>query len=448
MQSFVQHGGSPRLHECKRVFRLLGLLLTAVLVISLVAPTVSYAHYDTAYWNEGVAAQSKAVWMRYLDDDLKLNQLSLPGTHDSMAHKSNLLGLDVTRTQTMDLWSQLTSGIRALDIRLYYEPNSQEFSIHHGPVHVGYDLDDVLTTVQNFLNQYPSETVVMRLKQEQSSASDTQMRQRFNIYYDRYRDLFYKGGSDNPTLGAMRGKCVILSDVLSLNSYGINYRDLNVQDSYHLNTNWDLYSKWLKVKNHINTTNNATNSDIYMNYLNGSGGSFPYFVASGHSAPATGAARLATGLTEPGFHNYYPDFPRGAWFGVFATIYFEGVNTLTADYLTRQNIDHCGIVMADFPGERLINAIINTNDFPVMIYSNGYYGGTAHGLAESTTNYWDWGSVGNDTISSVKVAPGYQVTFYYDCYQQGKSVTFTSDSTWVGDAHNDKFSSMVVTKIS
>lgn len=448
MQSFIQSRGSSRQHGRKGVSRLFGLLLAAALVVSITASTVSYAHYDTAYWNTGTTAQSKPMWMRFLGDNTKLSQLSLPGTHDSMAHKSNLTGLDVTRTQTMDLWSQLTSGIRALDIRLYCEPNSWDFSIHHGPVHVGYDLDDVLSTVQRFLQQYPTETVVMRLKQEQSSASDNEMRQRFNVYYNRYRDLFYKGGSDNPTLGEMRGKCVILSDVWSLNDLGINYRDLNVQDSYNLVSNWDLYSKWEKVKRQINAANQSTNTDIYMNYLSGSGGSFPYFVASGHSSPGTSAARLATGLTEPGFHNYYPDFPRGAWLGPFATIYFEGVNTLTADYLTKQNVGHCGIVMADFPGARLINAIISCNDFPVTLYADGNYGGDFVGVSTGTTNFWDWEPVGNDRISSLKVAPGYQVTLYTDSFCRGSAVTFVSDSSWVGDYFNDSFSSMVVEKIN
>lgn len=299
--------------------------------------------------------------MSDLDDAMTLSQLSLPGTHDSMAHKSNLLGLDITRTQTMDLWTQLTSGIRVLDIRLYYEPDGQTFTIHHGLVDVGYDLDDVLTTVQRFLQENPSEVVLMRLKQEQSSASDAQMKERFDTYYNRYLNLFYCGGKENPTVGEMRGTCVILSDVWSLNQYGINYRTINVQDSYNLTTNWDLYSKWEKIKAQVNLTNQSDGSGIYMNYLSGSGGSFPYFVASGHSSPGTGAQRLVTGLTEPWFHNYYPDFPRGAWFGRFATIYFEGMNTLTADYLTQQNIQRCGIVMADFPGERLINAIIDCN---------------------------------------------------------------------------------------
>jgi hypothetical protein len=55
------------------------------------------------------------------------------------------------------------------------------------------------------------------------------------------------------------------------------------------------------------------------------------------------------------------------------------------------------------------------------------------------------GSVGNDTISSLKVAPGYQVTVYTDTHATGSSTTFTSDTPYVGDNFNDKISSIEIT---
>lgn len=334
-------------------------LLIIFCLISSVTVNVS-AHYDTAYWNEGKRAQTRSGWMDWLPNDRKLSELSLPGTHDSMAWRSNLVGADITRTQTTNLYEQLISGIRAIDIRVKCEGNS--FPTHHGIVYLGEDFGDVLKTIRTFLTENPTEAVFMRFSQEASSASDLEMKRVFDIYYKEYGDIFYKGSSQNPTVGEVRGKLVFLSNVLSLNGYGINYRNIYTQDDYHLNTNWDLYSKWEKIKVHLNTSDDLSDRDvIYMNYLSGSGGSFPYFVASGHVSPGTGAARLATGLTEPGFRHSYPDFPRVNWFGVFATIAFEGTNTLTADYLNKHKISRSGIVMADFPGERLINAIIDCN---------------------------------------------------------------------------------------
>ncbi|HEX4228331.1 MAG TPA: hypothetical protein VHZ07_06655 [Bryobacteraceae bacterium] len=49
---------------------------------------------------------------------------------------------------------------------------------------------------------------------------------------------------------------------------------------------------------------------LYINYLSGSGGSFPYFVASGKSGPSTGGTLLLTGMTTITNPNTDPDFPR------------------------------------------------------------------------------------------------------------------------------------------
>ena len=139
----------------------------------------------------------------------------------------------------------------------------------------------------------------------------------------------------------------------------MQYSILKKQDDYTLNTNWDLYNKWTKIKKHFNDGN--TTAGIHINYLSASGGSFPYFVASGHSSPATGAPRLATGYTTPGWNSSYPDFPRTDCFIGICTISFEGTNELTMNYLNDGGISFAGIVMADFPGSGLINTVILRN---------------------------------------------------------------------------------------
>ncbi len=334
-------------------------ILAVVLLIAISAGSV-YAYDGADYWNEGKRSQTRSGWMDWLPNNRRVSDLSLPGTHDSMAFGENLTGRDITRTQTASLREQLMSGIRVIDIRVNYD-NDHSLTCYHGSANLGYNFEDVLSTVKQFLQENPTESVFMRLKQENSSVSDSKMEQAFKYYYNRYYQIFYRGYSQNPTVGEIRGKLVLLSDVWSLNQYGISYRNINKQDSYHLGTNWDLYSKWEKIKNQINRSNAKADSTIYMNYLSGSGGSMPYFVASGKTAPQTNAPQLSTGLTHPGFAHYYPDFPRGSWFLCFATIYFQGTNTLTSDYLVNNNIRYCGMVMADFPGRRLINNIIQCN---------------------------------------------------------------------------------------
>lgn len=344
----------------KKLVKYIIAIVLGVGLVLLVTPV--YAHEDTAYWHEEAAtALPQMDWMSRLPDDRLLVDISMPGTHDTMAFSRHLFGGDITRTQTMSLEQQLQSGIRYLDIRVSYDNGI--FYCYHGDVWLGYTFDDVLQTVQTYLQNHPSETILMRFKQEHSHVSDPEMWQLFTQYDERYPNLIWdrwKAATENPQLADVRGKVVILADVFNLPK-GIVYKNLPKQDNYHLNTNWDLHHKWETIKAELERTNGQRNQQIRLNYLSGSGGSFPYFVASGHVTPSTYGSRLSTGLTEPAFRGYYPDFPRVARLGKLATIAFEGTNTLTADYLTEHAITRAGIVVADFPGQRLIEAVISCN---------------------------------------------------------------------------------------
>lgn len=336
--------------------RLVSLALALVLVFSFVP--AAFAAQDTPYWHESKAVSSSSdlkSWMKNIPNGTPISNISIPGTHDTMAYSGGAVIKDIVRTQTMTLAQQLNSGIRFVDIRAAYK--NTRFDIYHGIVSLGSTLDNVLDTMSAFLKANPSETILMRFKQENTSASDAQMKALFDKYYEKYSDLFYvyKGGT--PTLGELRGKVLILSDVLSI-TQGINYRNINTQDDYNLSTNWQLYSKWEKVKAQLN--NASSGSGLYLNYLSGSGGSYPYFVASGKVTSSTNGAQLATGLVVTKSNTTYPDFPRKR-IGSLYSVYFEGTNKLTMDYISNNNLKHVGIIAADFPGEGLIRAVISAN---------------------------------------------------------------------------------------
>jgi 1-phosphatidylinositol phosphodiesterase len=100
-------------------------------------------------------------WMRGIPDDARLLSLSIPGTHNSCSI-GGILGF--TKTQDLDLLDQLKSGIRFLDIRLsHYQDN---LFVHHDVVHMGKCYADVLVACSSFLEQYPSETILMSIKDE------------------------------------------------------------------------------------------------------------------------------------------------------------------------------------------------------------------------------------------------------------------------------------------
>ena len=342
---------------------IIGYLSPLVALIAL--PPAAAAHSHSGYAYASTLGYTNLNWMTGLSDQVRLSYISIPGTHDTMAYQGQF-NSSISKTQTLNLRTQLDSGIRALDVRCRHIHD--RFAIHHGAVYLNASFDDVLRTVRSFLQQYPGETIVMRIKEEHTpSGNSRSFLETFNWYLGRseYGGLFWRSAlsATNPRLGDLRGKIVVLDDFPGTPDVGISYRQFSIQDRFHLRTNWDLYGKWEAVKGHLQAATDRANPNVaYINYLSGSGGSFPYFVASGHSSPGTSAPRLSTGLTTPAFSSYYPDFPRVSCFLGICTIAFEGTNTLTTDDLVRQRPEYVGILMADFPGAGLIRNTIAAND--------------------------------------------------------------------------------------
>jgi 1-phosphatidylinositol phosphodiesterase len=348
--------------------------ITALAVFATVAMSTvpAVAATEPGYSHDAPAIFPFPNWMASLPDSMKLSYMSIPGTHDSMAH----VGGDSVQTQSMDLSTQLFAGVRMLDIRILFQFNT--FDLSHGIIPQPGNFDVVVQTVSAFLKTYPHETVLMRVKDEINGLGNTiSFESAFQGYYARYSDVFWHNTAHetNPTLGELRGKVVVLQDFTATGSYGLYYSSLNAQDNYNLTTNWDLYTKWTEVKNQLNTANMVgefcilghcvqllpgNENKLYINFLSGATGVFPYFVASGKSDPSTGGPLLLTGKTTPGWSDW-PDFPRvGCVIGI-CSIAFEGTNNLTYNWLAAGGKRRVGIIMADFPGFGLIQQVIALN---------------------------------------------------------------------------------------
>jgi 1-phosphatidylinositol phosphodiesterase len=328
-------------------------ILAASFVVLLTA-SVS-AHWDPAYF------RNSDDGFKNNPDGVKLSQLAIPGTHDSGADGGR--DNDMLYTQCLNFDEQLRYGIRFFDIRVRHFGNS--FAIHHGAFFLNKHFDQFLNSVQKFLDRNPSETILFRLKHEHTEEKNTRnMLQTLDAYL-KGRNRFLQTKKRDITLKKARGKFIIMSDNGWFDSRGMSYGSSNIQDAYSLDNNWDLYSKWEKVRDQLHRAKDGDSNTFYINYLSGSGGSFPYFVASGHTDPSTSASRLSTGRTTPGWKDSYPDFPRTTCFIGICTISFEGTNILARDRIKNFNEGKqprtVGIIVADFPGDDLIQEIIRNN---------------------------------------------------------------------------------------
>lgn len=319
-------------------------------------------YQDGAFSCESDLDISNPNWMSKLPERKKLNQISIPGTHDSMAYGEKIEFASNTRTQSLSLKNQLNKGIRFLDIRLNYR--EKFFAIHHGSIFLGFNFLEVLVDCENFLEKNPSEFILMRVQQEASSANDRQIWAMFRKYHDMFKNLFWLNhkGLVNPNIEELRGKIVLLSE-LEYVDFSLKYSSLEIQDYYSLESLDNLKDKYIAIKDHFdkcNTDVKGGSEKIFLNHISAKDAAFPYMIAGGRTVMKTNSPRIVTGkiLFENDDESLYPRLDLGE--GVFAEVY-PGANKMTLDLVNKAELKYLGIVVCDFPGSELIQKVINTN---------------------------------------------------------------------------------------
>ena len=356
--------------------------LLVALVFVLGVGTV-LAHDNDGYSHDTTIGYTNTDWMRYLPNDRLLSEMSIPGTHDTMANDKAALLTVYSKTQTMSLKTQLESGIRVLDIRAHNQWDNKEnkyyFQIKHGPENTGHVFDeDVMDVVNDFLTEHDGETVLIKMKMEDHGSVDPNASDydpdaaawvsTYDAYMKAVGQKVWTGTDTNPTLGDVRGKIVILSNVAEcVTLCGLKWSSFDVNGDWDIGGNWGLYDLWVSAQDQINSARGGSATDYYATFLSGASTAnpvFPYFVASGHSSPQTDAPRLLTGtVVSKNDTSKWPDFPRVSCALGLCSIAFEGTNILAKDYIkTLPAYDRVGMVMSDFPGAGLISSVIAKNE--------------------------------------------------------------------------------------
>ncbi|OUB84382.1 phosphatidylinositol-specific phospholipase C [Bacillus wiedmannii] len=344
-------------------------ILTCVTLVGLCATTTAFADSHPGYSYESNIGYQNSTWMSELEDSKKISELSIPGTHGSMAlHGASVFDENLTRNQTMNLTEQLNSGIRYVDMRVKRVKDS--FAMHHGIINQKAMFENVLKETIQFLKDHPKETILMRLKEETDPETGSlSFEQIFKNYKDRNASYFWdpnstsSSESNNPKLGDVRGKIVLLQNFTASQVYGINYDSLYTQDNFEVGTGPNgMYDKWNAVKNHLlQANNNVNNGKIYLNHFSGTGGAsallnnfYPWFIASGKESRNTNSNQK---LIQKNATNEWTDFPRD----MNGQVFYGGMNTMGTDFIQKSGMNHAGIIAADFPGPGLIDSIIRLN---------------------------------------------------------------------------------------
>lgn len=180
-------------------------------------------------------------WQKLVADNVPLNLLSLPGTHNSAASH---ISLPSVQCQGASILEQLKHGVRFFDIRvarpflaLCGEPS--DLQVIHGnfPVKLPWPekLHDVLNDIYAFLQQHPSETAVVSIKQEGADKwqDDEFPELIWNKFVQPAQQRWFLGTA-MPQLGQARGKAVLMR------RFGVKNPDLASQ--FGFDASWWKYN--------------------------------------------------------------------------------------------------------------------------------------------------------------------------------------------------------------
>ncbi|WP_157975283.1 phosphatidylinositol-specific phospholipase C [Photorhabdus sp. CRCIA-P01] len=207
------------------------------------------------------------AWMGRLHDDNRLlSHITIPGTHESCAH-NDIMGNG--QCQDLSISDQLQLGIRYLDIRCHAKTNDGGFVIdghegrwifktYHGIINEYIVFGSVINDCQNFLKANPSETILMCIKQEQSTASDELFDAIFKHYKDKYSPLFHDD-SQIPKLGDVRGKVVVISRNKDLP--GIAWTSMDIEDHFD---DPGMEEKYHFVVDHLEKASKDSGDTLYL----------------------------------------------------------------------------------------------------------------------------------------------------------------------------------------
>ena len=209
-------------------------------------------------------------WMKYVDDNKYLDELSIPGTHDSSTcsvDNDTEPQTSLAKCQQDYIPTQLLEGIRYFDIRLGKGDNP---GIDHGICYLlkkdgGFiHLSDVIGYFKTFLNENPSEALIMLVSRGNDEATDESLTTAFAKVLDENPKLFYTS-SRVPTLGEVRGKIVLLrrfglaGDSVSGHTWGLDLTEWDDKIKAHSGQSMCL----VQDARGFETTGNAGDKEPY-----------------------------------------------------------------------------------------------------------------------------------------------------------------------------------------
>lgn len=264
-------------------------------------------------------------WMQKVNDDRLITTMSIPGTHDSGATHSIF---DVAgKCQDLNIKTQLKIGVRFFDIRL--QQVNDKFNVVHSFVDQKTKFENVLDDMVSFVEKYPSEFLLVSIKEDADSKNSTKSFENVLLeYLNIHKNVISYDNSLPKTLKEARGKIYILSrysSTIGIDAYigwqddaAFSLNDMYIQDNYYID---DVKDKINDIENTLQIA--KTNKDTLV--LNFTSCYLSYGFPPSYSVPPA-----------------------------------KQINPWLIDKI-KDNNDNLGIIVADFISQEMANIIYRRN---------------------------------------------------------------------------------------
>lgn len=196
------------LNKIGKIF--ISILLLLVLVIGI-ATVVVVVQSSKIKKDSAKPPKQLSSWMSMIEDDAKITQIAIPGSHDSGTY-----GMHYTaETQDCSFAEQLERGVRYFDVRVNYV--NDDYVIFHGPVN-GAKYSQVLDDIKVFLDENPSEFLILDYQKFKNNSQNNAFDMLENAVgsnrlVSNDTNLSDSEFVENLTLADVRGKCIVVSGI-------------------------------------------------------------------------------------------------------------------------------------------------------------------------------------------------------------------------------------------
>ncbi len=166
-------------------------------------------------------------WMKKIPDNTLISEINLPGTHDSATRFCQFSYF--SKCQSLSITQQLNIGVRFLDLRV--EKMGNRLRLVHDVARCRKSrwkstpllLEDVLDECKGFLENNPSEAIVISIKRDNGDSHEAT----FDTFFDNYlNDAIWYKENRIPLLYEVRGRLVLFNR-FSIDESNKKYNDFN-----------------------------------------------------------------------------------------------------------------------------------------------------------------------------------------------------------------------------